>query len=787
MTRRFFPAVFIFAMVLLGGAGALESLAGAPGKGHALGQGSDAQAEAGCGGCHGAFMSRWKASVHGRCFETYSDETAGRFRGPKVQDVRTGNGTWRVDLRPGKGAVGEKGAWPWSARWRKISFILGARDVIILFSRGKAPRYEALPVCYDTAQGRWKDTRECGVRHAFAGRRTPEGRDIVFDTSCLSCHVGQVPGFYDLRSDSYSELKAGRGILCDACHGPTAAHAEAASQKGYDPRSAAGDIAGMRGLDPAGRSGVCAPCHASSRPITAVYRPGEPSLDHFDFSTLEDKGFTADARSEGGMCVYPAWFMNPCARALRLDCTHCHEAGGSFRFMDKARINGTCLPCHGDKAAALTAHTHHEPGSTGSACIACHMGVSPSGGRARAGHSMLGPMPELTSRYKTRNGCTCCHVDRDDAWADQWVKAWYPKDYQRPYMYRAGLVEDARAMDWTRLDDMIDLIGSKGTEELYPASLARLLAACPDPSKEKALRAGLGSPSPLVRAASAEGIAAPASPAAIVDLIRAAGDPVRLVRVKAASTLLRNLKGSMSVDQARAVSRARSEYIASLMVRPDQWSSHVDMGVFFLEQGDAKSAVLSFKAASKLDPLAVEPRVNAAMAYAALGDYASAEAELTEALKLDPANPPALFNMGLIRNQQGRTREAADCLRQALKNDPAMAEAAYNLAVILSTTDLKEAVEWARTAYRLRPEERYGYTLGFYLKQKGDWEDAVSVFSRLIDKYPRSMDAYLLLGEIYEKKGRPLDAQRVYLKGLQAPDMPEQYRRRLESRLRGLR
>lgn len=743
-------------------------------------------AQTGCRACHGEFYGRWAHSAHGRTYEPYSDEAARRFPGPRVQDIGTAQAAYTLDLRPGKGYATEKGSFPWSGVKRKIDFILGGRRVIFLFSKGESGRFEALPFCYDVPAGKWVDIEKCGVAHALAGRRSEEGRLVVFDTGCRSCHIGPDPDFYELRTDSYRELPKNPGISCSACHGDTAGHAEAARAGRPTAPGKAGMVV-VRGLDPSRRTDLCAACHSTTRPLTAAYKPGQPLFDHFDPVTLEDPAVPADGRVTGGTAVFTSWLANPCARSRRLDCTYCHEPGGGFRFRDKARVNDACLACHKDKAKRIEEHTHHKASSAAGACITCHMALPAVGGGGGADHSMLPPMPALSSSAKVPNGCNACHLEGDPRWAQGWVRAWYRRDFQAPYLERAKLVEDARAGEWSRLDEMVSLVASNTRSELYAASLLRLLNTCPSPSKEKALRPAMKDPSPLIRASAADGLSEGVSRAAADDLQALANDPVRLVRVRAAAAAARIKTVPVSRPGSGDMAKASGEYISSLMARPDRWTSHVDMGVHFLERGDARGAILSFKAASKLEPRACEPHVNLAMAYAALGDANDAETELKEALRLDPANAPALFNMGLLMNQKGEKDEAVRYLKEAFKNDPGMAEAAYNLAMLVAEKNPKEAVYWARRAYQARADIKYAFALAYFLKQDGDWEEAIGTARGIVARDPSHLDAYLLMGEIYEKKGRPLDAEKVYRQAIAAPGMSEEGRKHLEKKLKAFR
>ena len=48
----------------------------------------------------------------------------------------------------------------------------------------------------------------------------------------------------------------------------------------------------------------------------------------------------------------------------------------------------------------------------------------------RTDHSMRPPAPAATVAFKSPNACNHCHRDRDTAWSERAVKAWYPQDYQ---------------------------------------------------------------------------------------------------------------------------------------------------------------------------------------------------------------------------------------------------------------------------------------------------------------------------------------------------------------------
>jgi tetratricopeptide (TPR) repeat protein len=230
--------------------------------------------------------------------------------------------------------------------------------------------------------------------------------------------------------------------------------------------------------------------------------------------------------------------------------------------------------------------------------------------------------------------------------------------------------------------------------------------------------------------------------------MQAIGDDYLLVRIRAVASLIAYKTFSVDeVDKTRV--EALKEYLASIQSRPDQWSSHYNLGNAYLSLGKPNMAVVSYDTALKLEPRSVLALVNESMAYAQLGETEKAEESLQKALKIAPGNAAANFNLGLLKADQNDLKGAENYFKAALKADPQMAQAAYNLGVITSKDRINEAVTWCRKASDLRPQEpRYAYTLAFYLDRKGERAEAVGILEGLLQKHPQYKDAEMLLREI---------------------------------------
>jgi tetratricopeptide (TPR) repeat protein len=367
----------------------------------------------------------------------------------------------------------------------------------------------------------------------------------------------------------------------------------------------------------------------------------------------------------------------------------------------------------------------------------------------RSDHSMLPPTPAATIAHQSPNACNLCHQDQDAKWADQFVRQWRPRDYQAPVLKRAALIEAARKRDWTKLPEMIAYIADPGHDAIFAAALIRLIPPTQDPRLREALLGAANDPSPLVRGAAVQGLGLMPTTESLQALIMATADESRLVRVRAAAGIAAFPRMAVPPAYQAQLQKANDEYLASITTRADQWTSHYNLGNHHLGQGDARAAVDSYQMALRLDPQAILPMVNAAIAHAQLGEHVQAEQALQRALKLAPDNAAANFNLGLLQAGRNDLQAAETSLKKAFTADPQMAQAAYNLCILTAADRIDEAVSWCRQAADLRPQEaKYAYTLAFYLNRRGDREAAVKTLQELLEQHPRHQDAERLLQDI---------------------------------------
>jgi tetratricopeptide (TPR) repeat protein len=383
-------------------------------------------------------------------------------------------------------------------------------------------------------------------------------------------------------------------------------------------------------------------------------------------------------------------------------------------------------------------------------------------------------MPEATIKFGSPNSCNICHKDKTPQWANSIVKKRTNRNYQDETIRWGTLLSNARTGKWDRFNEMTGIIEKEEHNEVVIASYVRTLENLSNEKKLPVLFNALKSKSPLVRSSAASALSGSFSTETAKALLEACSDEFRVVRAAAAASLAEFPKNLLSVADSLPLANATREYIRSLNVRLDDWSSHYNIAIYYQGQGDNAKALDSYETAVRLYPEALLPLINSSVLYSALGNQAKAIENLRKAIAVDSVNEAANLNYGLVMAEQGRMEEAEKALKIALSTNPKQAVAAYNLSVITSSRNLNEAIGFARIAARSLPEEpKYGYTLAFYLLQNKQKVEAVKTLRDVISRQPLYLDAYKLLADINLRDGKRDEAVKVYRMALETKGIHE--------------
>jgi tetratricopeptide (TPR) repeat protein len=396
------------------------------------------------------------------------------------------------------------------------------------------------------------------------------------------------------------------------------------------------------------------------------------------------------------------------------------------------------------------------------------------GKMVRSDHSFRPPMPEATIRFGSPNACNLCHTDKTPQWANNEVKKRKNSNYQEATLQWATLLRDARQGEWKQLGKMLAIIGDEKQNEVVVASFVRVLERCDKPEKWSAILEAAKNQSPLVRASAMSSLSGNTSEEARKALLQACADEYRLVRVTAAGVLSQFAPVKLTAVETENLNKATQEYMTSLVSRPDDWSSHYNLGIYYQNKGDNDKALGSYETAALLYPESLMPLINSSVLYSYIGNNTKAEENLKKVLSIDSGNEAANLNYGLLLAELGRTAEAEKALKQALQTNPKQAVAAYNLSVIASARSLDEAVGYAEIAATAAPEEpKYGYTLAYYQLQNNQKPEAIKTLQAVIKTTPNYLGAVSLLADIYLRDGKREEALKLYKQTLSVPGITE--------------
>jgi Tfp pilus assembly protein PilF len=168
-------------------------------------------------------------------------------------------------------------------------------------------------------------------------------------------------------------------------------------------------------------------------------------------------------------------------------------------------------------------------------------------------------------------------------------------------------------------------------------------------------------------------------------------DPLKAVRIEAASLLAPVPAEQLSATERTAFTRASAEYVASQQYHGDRAEARVNLGTFYANRADATKAEEEIKAAIRLDRFFAPAYVNLADLYRALGRDAEGEKILREGSRIAPNSAILHHALGLALVRLKRTEAALGELERATVLEPGNARFAYVHAVALHSTGKSDA------------------------------------------------------------------------------------------------
>jgi predicted CXXCH cytochrome family protein len=683
---------------------------------------------AACGGCHESEMAAWRGSQHALAMQQATAETVlGDFADASFTH---GGVTSRFFRRDGKFLVATDGPDGKLGEF-EIHYTFGVyplQQYLIAFPDG---RMQALGIAWDA---RPKDRGGQRWFHLYPERELKAGDplhwtgiDQTWNFMCAECHSTELRKNYDAAANTYATTWAEINVACEACHGPGSVHvAWAERQESWLPWGKGGDnglavrFDERKGIhwtiDPATGNArrsapktgateleTCGVCHSRSARIAEGWRPGRQLLETHVPSLLQPGLFEADGKMVDEVYNY-ASFRQSRMFMQGVTCSDCHEP---HSLQLRAEGNGVCYQCHGQAKYGAASHHRHAQDSPAAGCPACHMPARTyMVVDRRHDHGFRVPRPDLSVRFGVANACNDCHADQDAAWAAAAIERWHGPERKG---FQAWTEAFAAARDDTAASGplLLQLATAPGAPAIVRASAFEMLAAHPGPEAAGAVEQGLADADPLVRLGALRALrwlpAAQTWPLAH----RLLDDPVRGVRLEAASLLAAVPQDQISPVDLERLSRAVEDYVAAQRLNADRPESRVNLGNLYAQQGQPGAAETEYLAARTLDPDFVPTYVMLAQLYAGQSRDADGEKLAREALARMPAEAELHLTLGLNLVRQGRGTEALPEFARAAELNPANPRYAYVHGVALNSTgQTDQALAVLETAQARHPADR---------------------------------------------------------------------------------
>ncbi len=685
---------------------------------------------ASCIECHQQQAAAYAGSDHDRAMEVATDDTVlGDFNNAVFTRYDETTRFFRDGKKFMVNAEGPDGQY----HDYEILWTFGVRPLQQYMVQFPDGRVQVLRVSWDVNKKQWfyvapPDAEDLRLRPDDPLHWT--GLAQNWNSMCAECHSTDYHKNYDLATNTYKSDFKEIDVSCEACHGPGSVHVELARGKSlfWDRHVGFGLTNVMKNAPNVRQIETCAPCHARRSMIHPDYRAGDALYDHFDPARLFVGLYHADGQIKDEVYEFGSFTQSKMYHQ-NVKCSDCHDPH-SLKL--KFPGNRLCAQCHQPGKYDGAGHTHHAgsaPDAPETQCVTCHMPTTTYMEiDARRDHAIRVPRPDLTVEIGTPNVCNRCHTkpEEDAAWAAEAVKKWYgPKRPDDPHYARAIWAAEQGKPEGDSL--LREVLGRPTSPDIVRSTAVGLLAGYPSAESRRARRQALDDPSPLVRASAVQSLDAD-SPAALLEQAQPLlEDPVRAVRMAAASRLIVAAPELAQSQFRRSLMKALAEYRAGQELQLDRVEANLSLASLAEILGDIPGAIQSFRDAIRVEPYRAGARAELARLLQAV-ETDPALASLRDTIKVDPDEIITL-----------RAQEVDLLARdeELLPGDPRPHYSRGWLLYLLGRVD--DAREEMEATVRLAPEDYNGWmALALICEKQQRWEDAAGAVIQMAKLRPQA-------------------------------------------------
>jgi FimV-like protein len=629
-------------------------------------------------------------------------------------------------------------------RWQKgfdgnveelsIDYVMGSGNHARTFlHREQDDTLVELPLAWYSENG-----GELAMNPGFDNPEPMTRRPIAYE--CMFCHNGYPeipnPAHRDLSAKPvYTSLPM--GIDCQRCHGPGAAHVQAAEARKPDAAKVHATILNPAHLSNERQMEVCEQCHLETTSTLLPdrirhydqhpfgYDPNQP-LSAFNAYFTRDPAH-GHGHTDNVEIVNAAYRLkqSKCYLASKgaLTCELCHNPHDLHKGPQSAQFFANiCLNCHATQLKQLVAAKKHTDSQQ---CISCHMpqrrtedvihaAVTDHLIQRPSPTQALAPRQEATSRY---NGPVLRYLldgetpHPDDALYNA-VAQVIDSSNNAAAPQLARLLDEQHPHEPGFYIELGDAQRHTGQLEAAITSYRKALQLDPQSSRAaRRLGVALNSAGNTTEALAVLTTAISNDPAnefllyeraqieaQISDTTSSIADLRKALAIRPDYADALNNLGSL-LAQSNQPQEAETALRQAIAVNPYDAGARANLARLLNTQNQPAEAAFQLQQAIHLEPQDPEPHLDYAILLLGSNNPAHAAEQVRIALQLKPNSPRALDLSGQLALMQGKPAQALAAFQAAVHADPTFAPAQLDIAeTYIDMGDLRSALPWLQRA-----------------------------------------------------------------------------------------
>ena len=717
-----------------------------------------------CAGCHLNQYQKWKNSHHDLAMQVATVDTVlGNFDNKTFSYFDTTSTFFKKENKYFVQTDGPEG----KLENFEIKYTFGVyplQQYLIEFPDG---RLQSLSIAWDSR------TQEKGGQrwfHLYPDEHIEHDNPLHWtklnqnwNYMCAECHSTNLEKNYNQKSNSYQTTWSEINVACEACHGPGKEHISWAQLEEENRLETSNGLSvelqnsatwivnpttGLAARSPLRKSAqeieTCALCHSRRASHQDKYVHGTQLLHSHLPAMLDEQLYYIDGQIDDEVYVYGSFLQSKMYQS-GVTCSDCHNP---HSLQLKVQGNGLCNTCHLAIKFDTTKHHFHATESKGAQCTACHM---PERTYMkiddRADHSFRIPRPDLSVKLGVPNACTQCHQDKDDEWATENTRSWYPSSIRREEAHYGEVAHAGRhgKIDASKL--LVEFVSNSSQPAIMRASATAILQNYLNPDTLPIVKNLLRDENELVRLNAIQ-VADSLPPALKAELLtHLLSDELKIIRIEAGRTLADSREHISNSNVQKQLDRAIEDYITAQNINGERPEAHVNLGALYVRIQNFDRAEFEYKKAIDIDPTFIPAYVNLADLYRTQSLDEKSKHYLSEAIKVDPNSGLAHHSLGLFHVRQQNLDVAMKFLQTAVQLEPENIRFQYIYSVALdSKGHTKEAIDKLTVAHNKRPIDRdILYALVSYHQKVGNSSKAKHYAKILTEVSPWDQNAQALL------------------------------------------